>query len=175
MNINWPTMEEAASRFWTAVFAGLTAIGLIAGGLYTLWQYLSQYKLQVQVATLSARAPFDTKRLDLCLEASADAASIASTSDPSVRQQAVEDFWRLYWGPLGIVEDQKIATAVTKFGDCFKQSCKTPLTSLAYGIAQACRTEVSKSLNLNLSEAPGRRAEPEDDAGFGHKTEGKRD
>ena len=173
MNVIWPTMGEAASRFWTAVFAGVTAIGLIAGGLYTLWQYFSQYKLQVEVATLSAKAPFDTKRLDLCLEASAAASSIASTSDPKARKQSADDFWRLYWGPLGIVEDTRIANAVTQFGDCFKQNCETPLTSLAYGIARACRTDVLTSFNLRLSDAPGRKAELEHNSVSRNKAEGR--
>jgi hypothetical protein len=172
MNIHWPTMDEASSRFWNTFFAGLTAIGLIAGGLYTLWQYLTQYKLQVTVATQSARVPFDSKRLDLCLQASADAASIATASDSKAKEQAIEDFWRLYWGPLGIVEDQDIAAALTQFGNCLKEPCKTqPLTTLAYAIAQKCRTAVSKSFSLSLHEVPEGRSQSRYNAASRHEEE----
>jgi hypothetical protein len=33
-------MGEGAARFWTAVFGGITAIVLVAAGVYTLIQYL---------------------------------------------------------------------------------------------------------------------------------------
>jgi len=169
MNIHWPTMDEAHSRFWTTIFAGLTAVGLIAGGLYTLWQYLTQYRLQVNVATQSAQAPFASKRLDLCLQVTTDAANIVTTSDPKTKQQAVEDFWRLYWGPLGIVEDKDIAPALTQFGNCLKEPCKgQPLTTLAYAIAQKCRTAVSNSFSLNLHEVKEGRSQSRYDAAYRH-------
>ena len=36
MDIHKPSMGEGAARFWTAVFGGVTAIGLVAAGIYTL-------------------------------------------------------------------------------------------------------------------------------------------
>src|SRR5258708_4041483 len=108
--IRRPTMSEDSARFWSVVFGGITAIGLIAGGAYTLTQFLhsgakdrgkkekeaATYALQTAPAKLKARKPSYSKPLDLCSEASTAAATIATTKDPAKKKAAVDDFWRLY-------------------------------------------------------------------------------
>ena len=61
MDIHKPSMGEGAARFWTAVFGGVTAIGLVAAGIYTLFQYFDAKEkdratLQVQIATTALAA-----------------------------------------------------------------------------------------------------------------------
>jgi hypothetical protein len=173
-------MGEGAARFWTAIFGGITAVGLIAAGIYTLVQYLNARQaereshdkdratLQLQIATtsLAAKQAFNGKRLELCAQATGDAGTIATSRDKSKLRLAKDDFWRLYWGPLGIVEETEVARAMVAFGRClddregkndlrYRFACDgTPLTSLALDLAHACRSEVSKDFQLDLPSVP---------------------
>jgi hypothetical protein len=181
VTIGKPDLSEGAGRFWSAIFSGITALAVAVGGGYSAYQYFSgvqkdreaqvaqaaQYALQTESARLSAVQPFNAKRLDLCGEA-ANAAAILATGhaadgslvpypDAAKRQgQAAADFWRLYWGPLGIVEDDAIAGAMVEFGNCLQGKCDKPIQTLSLAIAHACRNEVSKSFKLSLPAAPKR-------------------
>ena len=107
-------MDEATARFWSTLFGGITAVGLVAGGLYTVVEYrhsketeriaheqdLTSNRLSLQTAGMAVRAPFYSKRVDLCVEAADAAATIAITSDAQNRAKAYAEFSRLYWGSL---------------------------------------------------------------------------
>lgn len=180
MNINKPTMGEGAARFWSAVFGGITAVGLIAAGIYTLVQYFdakrtereshdkdrATLQLQIAATSLAAKQAFNSKHLELCAQATGDAGTIASSKDKSKHRLAEDDFWRLYLGPLRIVEDLEVARAMHAFGDClddlegkndlrYRVACDgAPLSQLATALARACRSEVSKDFQLDLPSVP---------------------
>ena len=168
MLINKPTMDEAASRFWSAIFAAATTIALIGGGIYSLVEYFDSrqkerrtYEFQVKVAEFEARKPFYSKQLDLCLEAAGAAATIAVTKDPKKKQEALENFWRLYWGPLGMVENQGVATAMVSYGQCLNGSCDGKrLEFLSLDIAHSCRNAISSTWELDLPTVQDRPAIP---------------
>jgi len=174
MNVSKPTMSEDASRFWTAFFALVTTVGLIGGGIYSVMQYFDARRadlakanqdaktlaLQVDAAQLEAKKPFYGQYLELCSEASTAAATIATTTDPKKKLQASEVFWRLYWGPLGIVEDQGVEGAMVGFGNCLKGKCEGgTLRMLSLDLAHKCRAGVSDSWNLKLPDLPQKPAE----------------
>jgi hypothetical protein len=126
--------------------------------------------LQLQIATtsLAAKQAFNSKHLELCAQATGDAGTIATTRDKSKLRLAEDDFWRLYWGPLGIVEESEVERAMVAFGEClndregkndlhFRFACNgAPLTKFALDLAQACRSEVSKDFQLDLPSVPPR-------------------
>ena len=152
-------MSEEASRFWSMVFGGVTAIGLVCGGIYTVVQYFharsqdaTNYNLQVATAQLEAKKPFYSKHLDLCTEAATAAATIAATTDPQKKKVATEDFWRLYWGPLSIAEEDEVARAMIDFGQCLNDPrCPQDLRRrLSLALAHKCRCEISKHFDLGL-------------------------
>lgn len=170
-----PALDEATSRYWNAVFGGITALGLVLGGGYTLLQYLdakandqevhkkdvATLKLQVDATKLAAQQAFNNKHMELCSRASEDAGTIATSTNPSKRADATDDFWRLYWGPLGIVEDKAVEGAMVAFGDCLTalsngQKCEKDLTSLSLDLARACRTEVKSNFDVDLPNLPAR-------------------
>jgi len=166
MILNKLSLDEGAARFWTAVFGGITAIGLVGAGIYTLIQYFDakerdRVTLQVQLITaaLAAKQGFNTKHLELCTQAAGAAGTIASSKDPNKRRLAEDDFWQLYWGPLGIVEQSGVASAMVAFGECLQGKCtdRSP-TSLALDIAHACRAEVSQDFQIDLPNVPERPA-----------------
>jgi hypothetical protein len=166
MDINKPSMGEGAARFWTAVFGGITAVGLVAAGIYTLAQYLGAKEkdraaLQLQIATtsLAAKQAFNGKHLELCAQVAGDAGTIATSKDESRVLSAKDDFWRLYWGPLAIVEEEQVAVAMVAFGECLdnEKGCESlRKRRLAVRLARACRAEVSKDFQLDLPSVPDR-------------------
>jgi hypothetical protein len=156
-------MNEAGARFWTVLFGGITAIGLVFGGIYTVIQYFDSrakeaqtYALQAATAKLEAKKPYYSTHLDLCSEASIAAATIATTKDPQKKKAATEDFWRLYWGPLGMVEETEVATAMIDFGKCLRGTCQQDLEQLSLALAHGCRTEISRHFDLTLPPLPNK-------------------
>jgi hypothetical protein len=151
-------MTEDSSRFWTTIFGGITAIGLVAGGIYSVVQYFNtketdqrNFGLQLANASLEAKKPFFSKRLELCEEASSAAATRATTDDKVERKKAEASFWRLYWGPLGIVENESVAGAMVEFGECLQSGCQgNSLQRLALKLAHSCRQEMSESWDMKL-------------------------
>jgi len=151
------SLDEGAARFWTAFFGGITALALVGGGVYSLVQYIGgkeqdrrNVQVQLATATLAAKQGFNTKHLELCAQAAGAAGTIAASKDETKRRSAEDEFWRLYWGPLGIVEQSDVATAMVAFGKCLREKCENSLTTLALEIAHACRAEVSKDFDINL-------------------------
>jgi hypothetical protein len=157
-------MGEGTARFWSTVFAGFTAISLVLAGVYTLWQYISAKEtdrqnimLQMATATLAAKQSFNSQHLGLCAQAAGDAGTLATSKDKTNRSAAEDDFWRLYWGPLGIVEQTAVANAMVAFGNCLKGQCgNDSQETLALNLAHACRAEVSTDFDLHLTRVPER-------------------
>jgi hypothetical protein len=163
-------IDEGTARFWTAIFGGITALSLIAAGGYSLFQYWESQKkeiegrakdratLQLQIAAtqFAAKQAFANKHLELCAQASGDAGTISATKDPKKRIEAIDDFWRLYWGPLGIVEGVEVERRMVAFGECLGGDCTPALKSLSLDIAHACRKEVEKNFELSLPDVPNR-------------------
>ena len=177
MNVTKPTMTEDASRFYTTLFSVFTILGLIAGGLYSLVEYFDArakevevrkneldakvrenqtYQLQVATAQLEAKKPFYVKHLDLCIEASGAAAVIAESKDPKKKQEALDNFWRLWDGPLAVVEGHDVAHAMVEFGDCLKNSHCDRLDVLSLDISHSCRDEISDHFDLHLPPLPSK-------------------
>ncbi len=170
MNTKRLTMDAATSRFWSAIFAAVTTVALVVGGIYSVVQYFDSrkkdrdsrdkdrltYEFQAKVAEFEARKPFYSKQLDLCAEASSAAATLATSEDPKKKQVAQNEFWRLYWGPLGITEGGEVSGAMVSFGDCLNGRCGKPLKFLSLEIAHRCRQEISTNWDLKLPTVPNR-------------------
>lgn len=156
-------MNENQARMWTTIFGGITALGLIAGGIYTIVEYFDSKEkdrtalsMQIANATLAAKQSFHDKHLSLCIDATGASATLATSQDPAKKKMAEDEFWRLYWGPLAVVEENEVARAMVAFGACLKGNCSKDKESLAIDIAHACRTEVSRDFQLDLPTVPDR-------------------
>ena len=76
--------------------------------------------------------PFYQRQMDLCLEASNAASTLATSSDRKVAEEAYASFWRLYYGPLAAVEQSEQSTETSPqvtgkmvdYGEMLKASCK---------------------------------------------------
>jgi len=47
-------MSEDSARFWSVIFGGVTTIGLVLGGTYTVIQYFDSRKKDAQTYALQA-------------------------------------------------------------------------------------------------------------------------
>ncbi|HET9538690.1 MAG TPA: hypothetical protein VFP43_25640 [Mesorhizobium sp.] len=84
---------------WKVAIPWFLSLVTVAVGI---WQYADK---QAQ----ANREPFLRKQLDLIFEASDTVSLLANSTNPEAWEKARARFWVLYWGPLGIVEDNRIA------------------------------------------------------------------
>ncbi|WP_341368431.1 hypothetical protein [Yoonia sp. BS5-3] len=86
-----------------AVTAMIAVIGLIAG----IFQF-------IHVQSIAAATPFLQKKLLWCEEAVDTAARIATSETPE--QPDLQRFWQLYWGKMGLIENETVKAAMIRFG-----------------------------------------------------------
>ncbi len=92
--------------------------------------------------------PLWEQQIRLYFEASAIVATIATTSNDSVKAAAVERFWQLYQGPLVIVESKGVSGAMVNFGHCLdgsEQCTREELGKRSRVLATQAQESLSKS------------------------------
>jgi hypothetical protein len=132
-----PTLE----RWLKIVGIAITLAGIFVGA----YQF-------TRTQSVSAARPFLERKLKWCEEAVEVAAGIAvygrgSTilaegGAPAVRR--IDRFWVLYWGAMGMVENQDVTDAMVAFGTALKSDASTSDPRLALAIAHACRSEMAR-------------------------------
>ena len=147
-------MSESRTGTITLVIPWLITI---VGAAIGLWQFI----LQQQQAN---RQPFLQRQLELCFQASEITGRLSSETDPAQWEKDRVAFWKLYWGPLSIVEDQAVESAMVEFGKLIpshpQPDLKLPMTSLggpSYKLAHAIRGLVASSWQVNLPSLEGLR------------------
>jgi hypothetical protein len=115
-----------------------------------IWQYADK---QAQ----TNREPFLREQLKLVFEASEAVSKLATLTDAAEWEKARTDFWVLYWGPLGIVEDPAVAKCMIKAGALVPRPGQPvpplPLASLephSIRLSHAARDLVLDSWNVSL-------------------------
>lgn len=163
-------MTEEAARFWDSVAKMITAVGLVAGGLWAAWKYFAARQRERQLdrdartkeiqlaqekaksAEVEARKPFSEKQLELYFQAVEAASLLATLPKSHPAYGAVSsDFWKLYWGALALVEDQLVANAMFNFGEAAKGDAPPDLLQgYALKLAHACRDSLAESWKVSL-------------------------
>lgn len=118
-------------------------------GLY--WNFRNAKELRKQ--------PFLSKQLELCLEASNVAATLATTRSKEVFDIAHARFLELFWGPLSIVENEEVALAMCNFEQAVQLSLvggsSLPLTDLevpSYELAMTVRKLILEAWRITTLE-----------------------
>ena len=136
-------------REWTKI--GITVVAIVVG--------FNQY---IGTSNLTARQPYLSQQLELCLKASEHASRLATTQDQARWTKSREEFWMLHWGPLEIVEEayerSPVITAMIEFGDALKKIDPQPprqlpvaeLLSPSNHIALACRDLVKSKWQIGV-------------------------
>ncbi|SOE59190.1 hypothetical protein SAMN05414139_01489 [Burkholderia sp. D7] len=107
-----------------------------------------------QTQTVEAARPFLEKKLKWCEEATEMASAIAN-SPIATRPQSEQRFSQLYWGVMGMIEEQTVTTAMVRFRNQLIVDSRrktplvvnrfgTPLQNRALDIAHACADEMAK-------------------------------
>lgn len=143
-------MEEHKKQGFspTVAIPWLFSLATIAIGI---WQFAEK-------TAQSNREPFLKTQLELCLEASNSAAKLATETDSAEWEKARKTFWRLYWGPLGMVEDRDVAAAMVELGKMVpkqpvaasEEIPKPELEVLSLRLAHATRDLILDSWNVTL-------------------------
>ena len=124
----------------------LGALSIIIGGAVGLWKYSDSVENQF-------RKPLWEKQIALYFDATSAAATLASSSDPQTLQDAENRFWVLYYGPLALVEDKDVESAMVRFSECLSNNCeKRELKGLSLRLARACRESISESWSIELDD-----------------------
>jgi hypothetical protein len=97
-------------------------------------------RVQIDAAQREFMKPLIEKQQTLYFEAASSAAAIASSSDARERSKAVDNFWRLYFGPLVMVESKTVSGAMSDFGNCLSK-------------IEPCNSENMKNRSLALASA----------------------
>lgn len=112
-----------------------------------------QSKKETQSAQQEFMKPLLQNQLSLYLQATTAAATIAHSTDPTERGKAINDFWRLYDGPLIMVETQEVSGAMVQFGKCLDKTesfCdENEMTTRARALASRMQESILKSWNTN--------------------------
>ena len=90
-----PSWLPARLELAIKVVGAFIAIAGLAWGVYT-------YR---ETSMRLASKPFYDKQLELYFEAATAAATLATDPRAETWNEARREFWRLYWGPLSMVED----------------------------------------------------------------------
>jgi hypothetical protein len=138
--------------------AFITLIGTLIGLSVGIWRFGAQ---QAQ----ANKGPFLQKQLELCFEATEIVGRLASEIDAEEWEKLRLSFWRLYWGPLSIVEDREVEAAMVKLGRLVPKQpvsqAELPMRSLeglSYELAHAVRALILDSWNVDLQPLRGQRA-----------------
>jgi hypothetical protein len=145
--------DQSGFNFSTTVPWILTLLTALVG----IWQFTAQQ-------SQANRQPFLQKQLELAFQASETAGRLATATEPAEWEKARLTFWQLYWGPLSIDEDPKVASAMFQFGNLLPAeplpNPKLPMTSLqgpSHNLALAVRDLVLESWNVSLPPLQNKR------------------
>ncbi|MCM3869332.1 MAG: hypothetical protein ND895_01375 [Pyrinomonadaceae bacterium] len=152
----------------------ITVVVTIAGFAFGVYQYRAQQKAnrnaQLEQSTrdreereIQSRKDTETtqrefmkpllqNQLAIYLQASAAAATISRSNDPVEKKKAINDFWRLYEGPLIMVESKEVSDAMVRFGNCldYAEGCDdAEISKRAHALASRMQESLLRSWNTN--------------------------
>lgn len=138
-------------------FAEFLQIATAIGGVVTFGWGVVTYR---DTKSRSSREPFLKQQFELCFQASNCAAQLATERDPNKWDAARSEFWRLYYGPLCVVENKPVAKAMIAVGHLLPKPDlprpdKVPIADEAYRdasiqLAQAVRTLIQNAWGVHL-------------------------
>lgn len=141
--------ETKRTKTWTAVVPWILTILTLSIGAW-------QFTLQQEQAN---RSPFLKEQLAVSFAAVDAVAILATETDPAAWETARKTFWRLYWGPLGVVENREVEAQMVALGKMIPPpqeavaAAELPMVELrvpSLRLAQAVRELLLKSWGVDL-------------------------
>jgi hypothetical protein len=112
----------------------------------------AQSRKDTEAAQREFMKPLLQNQLTLYLQASAAAATISHSTDPIERGKAINEFWRLYDGPLIVVESKDVSGAMISFSSCINgtEQCDTgEMSQRSRALASRIQESILRSWNTN--------------------------
>ena len=119
--------------------------------LMTLGWGVYQYRRSNELAF---RKPYWEKLLALYIDATSSVSILASTTNKEDWEKARAEFWRLYYGPLCLVENKEVESAMvyTKMvlPDSYEQRDVVKLRKASQQLALACRNSIRTDWDITM-------------------------
>lgn len=135
-------LDTQQAAFWDICIKAVGSFVAIVGALLALQKYLDEKKDQFRIEMAERDRPLKNQR-ELIYGQLISATSTIANSDPASdqRKAAETHFWTLFWGPLPIVADLEVGSAVNQFhvAICDNRDDGVLLRNLSMQLARACR------------------------------------
>jgi hypothetical protein len=107
---------------------------------WTLSVYSDNKAYQLATARIEAQKPLLVKRLEFYVAVTSTTAIIATSKNETEVAKAKEEFWKLYSGPLILVQDASVESSKHQFADCLQdsKSCERSVLELSRRLARDC-------------------------------------
>lgn len=147
--------ELGQAHFWNRhgarLLSFLTAVVPMLALLFAVQQFVAQQKMATAAQERQAQAdrfaserafmqPVLGRQMNIYFETSSAVATLASTKNPEERAKALNDFSRLYLGPLVMIESPEVSRQMKNVRACLVQ-------------VNACAPETLQRLSLELSSS----------------------
>ncbi|MFI5325141.1 MAG: hypothetical protein ACHQ7H_02815 [Candidatus Rokuibacteriota bacterium] len=129
-------MTKDTLEYWLKVVGSLLAAG-------SLFLGAAQF---IRNQTVEAAKPYLQAKLKWCEEAVEKTSEIATSDPGAAAAKSTARFWQLYWGLMGLVENEQVTQAMIGFGNALNAK-ESPdiLKGRSIALAHACRTEMAAS------------------------------
>ena len=97
-----------------------------------------------QAAERAFMRPVIERQMNIYFDASAAAATLASSQNPDEQKKARDDFLRLFWGPLVMLESPEVTHAMNEFKRCLDRNCGE-LQDLSLALASTFQSDLFNS------------------------------
>jgi hypothetical protein len=129
-------MSKDTLEYWLKVVGSLLAAG-------SLFLGAAQF---IRNQTVEAAKPYLQAKLKWCEEAVEKTSDIATADSGAAATKSTARFWQLYWGLMGLVENEQVTQAMIGFGNALTAK-ESPdiLKGRSIALAHACRAEMAAS------------------------------
>ena len=103
-------MNQHARDMAQLVLKALSFVALVVGGIWTVYTY-------VHTREKDFYSTYWNHKLELFMQTSAAASTMATTDSPVEFKKAQTTFWELYYGQLSLVEGSVVKEAMEDFAD----------------------------------------------------------
>jgi hypothetical protein len=133
-------ITEEWTRTIDCIAKSVTALAIVVGAFWALHVYSDNRAYQLATARIEAQKPLLEKRLEFYVAVTSTTAIIATSKNETEVAKAKEEFWKLYSGPLILVQDAPVKDSMRQFGDCLQDSkrCESSVLELSRGLARSC-------------------------------------
>ena len=147
-------MDESTFRRTTIALQIVSLFVLIVGGVFALWRYYD-------FTENDFKRPFWEKQIELYVQASGAASTLATAERGTNWDKARATFWKLYYGPLSIVEDEPVERAMVKFGKKLKEfeagnGPRSKLQNESLSLSHTIRESIGRDWKTKLGELKGK-------------------